>query len=64
VLGIPILALALAIGWRAVKPAVTANTGGRLEAVWSDTGPTYGEGVDPDDLDPSAHDPSVDPTIH
>src|SRR6478609_6231490 len=64
VLGIPILALALAIGWRAVKPAVIANTGGRIKAVWSDTGPTYGEGVDPDDLDPSAHDSSVDPTIH
>jgi L-asparagine permease len=64
VLGIPILALVLAIGWRAVKPAVIANTGGRIKAVWSDTGPTYGEGVDPDDLDPSAHDPSVDPTIH
>jgi L-asparagine permease len=59
VLGIPILALALVIGWRAVKPAVMENTGGRIKAVWSDTGPTYGEGVDPDDLDPAAHDPAI-----
>jgi hypothetical protein len=35
------------------------NTGGRIKAVWSDTGPTYGEGVDPDDLDPATHDPVV-----
>jgi L-asparagine permease len=53
VLGIPVLALVLAIGWRAVKPAVIENTGNRLKAVWSDTGPTYGDDVDPDDLDPA-----------
>jgi len=25
-----------------------------LKAVWSDTGPTYGDDVDPDDLDPDS----------
>ena len=58
VLGIPVLAGVLALGWRAVKPAVIENTGDRLKAVWSDTGPTYGD-VDPDDLDPAQHDPAV-----
>jgi L-asparagine permease len=52
VLGIPLLAVALYIGWRAVKPKVIENTGGRLKAVWSNTGPTYGDDVKPDDLDP------------
>jgi L-asparagine permease len=51
VFGIPILALILEIGWRVVKPKVVANTGNRLKAVWSDDGPTYGDDVDPDDLD-------------
>jgi L-asparagine permease len=59
VLGIPILAVVLAIGWRVVKPQVMANTGGRLKAVWSDDGPTYGPDVDPDDLDPDPDDPTV-----
>ena len=58
VLGIPVLAGALALGWRAVKPAVVENTGNRLKAVWSDTGPTYGD-VDPDDLDPAQHDAAL-----
>jgi L-asparagine permease len=53
VFGIPILTLALWLGWRLVKPAVIANTHGRLKAVWSNDGPTYGPGVDPDDLDPT-----------
>jgi len=53
VIGIPVLAVALYVGWRVVKPAVTANTGGRLKAVWSDDGPTYGPRVDPDALDPA-----------
>lgn len=52
VFGIPILAVALTIGWQVVKPKVIANTGGRLKAVWSDDGPTYGRDVAPDDLDP------------
>ena len=55
VFGIPLLAIVLFIGWRAVKPKVVENTGGRIKAVWSDTGPTYGE-VDPDDLDPAKKD--------
>ena len=53
VIGIPVLAVALYIGWRAVKPKVIENTGGRLKAVWSDTGPTYGDDVKPEDLDPN-----------
>jgi L-asparagine permease len=53
VFGIPILAILLAIGWRAVKPAVMANTGGRIESVWTDDGPRYGGDVEPDDLDPA-----------
>ena len=52
--GIPLLAIVLFIGWRLVKPKVVENTGGRLKAVWSDTGPTYGDDVDPDDLDPDS----------
>ncbi len=59
VFGIPILSLVLAIGWRLVKPAVIANTGDRLEPVWSDDGPTYGPGVSPDDLDVAEHDPAT-----
>ena len=54
VFGIPLLAIVLFIGWRLVKPKVVENTGGRLKAVWSDTGPTYGDDVDPDDLDPDS----------
>ncbi len=46
VVGIPVLAVVLAIGWRVIKPTVVANTGDRLKAVWSDDGPTYGPDVD------------------
>lgn len=53
VFGIPILTLALWLGWRLVKPAVVANTNDRLKAVWSNDGPTYGPNIDPDDLDPA-----------
>jgi L-asparagine permease len=42
VFGIPVISVLLAIGWKVAKPAVVANTGNRLEAVWSDDGPTYG----------------------
>ena len=42
-----------------MKPAVVANTGDRLKAVWSDDGPTYGPGVSPDDLDVAEHDPAT-----
>jgi L-asparagine permease len=52
VFGIPILAVALEIGWRIVRPNVVENTGDRLKAVWSDHGPTYGQGVGADDLEP------------
>jgi L-asparagine permease len=52
VFGIPILYIALEIGWRIVRPNVVANTGDRLKAVWSDNGPTYGNKVSADDLDP------------
>ena len=58
VFGIPILAVVLALGWRAVKPAVVENTGNRLESVWDDDGPRYGDDVTPDDLDVAEHDPS------
>jgi L-asparagine permease len=51
VFGIPILAVLLAIGWRVVRPAVVANTDGKIESVWADDGPRYG--VDPDALDPA-----------
>jgi L-asparagine permease len=59
VFGIPLIAAALAIGWKLVKPKVVANTGNRLEAVWSDDGPTYGPGISPDDLDPAEHGPAT-----
>jgi L-asparagine permease len=59
VFGIPLIAIALAIGWRIVKPKVVENTGDRLKPVWSDDGPTYGEGVTPDDLDVAEHDPAT-----
>jgi len=55
VFGIPVLALALVIGWRAVKPKVMENTQGRIKAVWSLDGPTYGPDVTPDDLDVEKH---------
>jgi L-asparagine permease len=60
VFGIPILAGVLALGWRLVRPAVVANTGDRLQAVWSDDGPTYGSDVSPDDLDVAEHDPAFE----
>jgi L-asparagine permease len=53
IVGIPVLAVLLEIGWRVIKPNVVANTGNRLKAVWSDDGPTYGARVasDPDSID-------------
>jgi L-asparagine permease len=53
VIGIPIVVILLIIGWFIVKPGVVANTQGRIKAVWSDTGPTYGPGVGPEDIDPA-----------
>ena len=61
VFGIPLLAICLTIGWMAVRKQVIENTGGRLKAVWSETGPTYGADVTPDDLDPG-HGEQVIPT--
>jgi L-asparagine permease len=52
VFGIPILAAALYIGWRVVKPSVMANTNGRIQSIWTLDGPRYA-GVAPDDLDPN-----------
>lgn len=52
VIGIPIVAVALWIGWLAVKPAVMENTGGRIESVWTNEGARYG--VPPEALDPAA----------
>ncbi len=39
VIGIPVIALLLAIGWRVAKPKVIANTDGRIGPIWTDTGP-------------------------
>jgi L-asparagine permease len=59
VFGIPLIAIALFIGWKLVKPKVVENTGGKIEAVWSNDGPTYGPDVSPDDLDVAEHDPAT-----
>lgn len=40
VIGIPIIAVLLAIGWFVVKPRAVASTGNQLKAVWSNDGPT------------------------
>jgi L-asparagine permease len=52
VFGVPVLAVILAIAWRAVKPRVVENTGGRIESLWTLDGPRYAD-VSPDDLDPA-----------
>ena len=49
VIGIPLLAALLAIGWMVVSPKVVANTGGRMGPHWTDDGPAYG------DDDPEVH---------
>lgn len=41
VFGIPVVFLLLVLGWFAVRGNVAAHTGGRMKAVWSNTGPTY-----------------------
>lgn len=51
VLGVPVLTILLAIGWLAVKPKVIANTGGRIESVWTDEGPRYGSAAVADPVD-------------
>ncbi len=50
VFGIPVLAAVLALAWRAVKPKVVANTGNKIEALWTLDGPRY-PNVSADDLD-------------
>jgi L-asparagine permease len=51
VFGIPALAGLLALGWFLVKPRVIANTDGRIESVWTDTGPRYGNATVADPID-------------
>ena len=51
VFGIPALAGLLALGWFLVKPRVIANTDGRIESVWTDTGPRYGTATVADPID-------------
>jgi L-asparagine permease len=41
VIGIPVVALILTIGWMAVKSRVVANTGGRMGPHWNEQGPAY-----------------------
>jgi L-asparagine permease len=43
VLGIPVIAIALRIGWVFARPKVIAHTGGRLESRWTNEGPRYAE---------------------
>jgi hypothetical protein len=48
-----------------VRPKVVANTGDRLKAVWSDSGPTYGNsavGLDDETIDPLLL-PPIDPDL-
>jgi len=67
VFGIPIIVVLLIIGWFIVRKAVIEHTHGRIKAVWSDDGPTYGAGVTPDDLDVDENDPAhlnpIDPEV-
>ena len=55
VFGVPVLTGVMMLGWYLVKPRVIANTGNRIESVWTDTGPRYGDAAvgDPDDDLPS-----------
>ncbi|AKU17416.1 amino acid permease [Luteipulveratus mongoliensis] len=45
VIGIPLIAIVLELGWLVVRPKVVANTGDRLGSVWTDTGPRYPVGA-------------------
>ncbi|MEO5831790.1 MAG: amino acid permease [Nakamurella sp.] len=42
VIGIPVIALLLTIGWRVVSSKVVENTGGRMGPHWTADGPAYG----------------------
>jgi L-asparagine permease len=41
VIGIPVIALLLTIGWVLAKPKIAASVHGRLKPMWSGDGPTY-----------------------
>ncbi|KAA0022875.1 amino acid permease [Antrihabitans cavernicola] len=41
VIGFPIVLVLLEVGWRAVKAKVIANTGGKIQSLWTDDGPRY-----------------------
>ncbi|WP_377322367.1 amino acid permease [Pimelobacter simplex] len=43
VIGIPVIALVLGIGWLYARPKVVADTGGRMQSVWTDDGPRYAD---------------------
>ena len=43
VLGIPVIALVLTIGWRIARPRVLQVTGGRIGSLWTLDGPRYPE---------------------
>jgi L-asparagine permease len=43
VLGIPVIAVVLTIGWRVARPKVVANTGDRIGSKWTLDGPRYDE---------------------
>ncbi|WP_111766077.1 amino acid permease [Nakamurella deserti] len=43
VIGIPVIALLLTIGWNVVRNRVVENTGGRMGPHWTDEGPAYGD---------------------
>ena len=49
-LGIPLIAVALWIGWIFAKPKVVASTGGRIQSLWTNDGPRYAAAppTDPD----------------
>ena len=53
VIGIPVLFVLFELGWFIAKAGVVKQTGGRLKAVWSNDGPTYGSTVPADPIDPS-----------
>jgi L-asparagine permease len=59
VIGIPILAILLVIGWFIVRRNVIAHTKGRIKAVWSNDGPTY-PGLTPEEQD-RENDPGTNP---
>lgn len=43
VIGIPVIALVLGVGWLYARPRVVADTGGRMQSVWTDDGPRYAD---------------------